>query len=103
MRYRVPPRCPERRTARPDNGWNLAVLVAEHLAVSAEQREPDQAVIEDPVRIAGQRKSGREPARQPPHPFASGDVDQAGDGMLPSHIVRYRLGDDPRPPHYHPL
>ena len=101
MRHRELPHGIERRPARFDDPGVVAVLAALDLAIPTEDGEADHAVIEYPVRVAGYRQGRGEPPWQPPDLLASRDIDRFRQPVLPPHVIRYRLGNDPRPPHPH--
>jgi hypothetical protein len=99
VRYRELPYGLERRPARLGHPSVIAILATLDLTIPAEKGEADQPVIEYPVWIAGDRQGGGKPPGQPPDLLTSRDVDRFRQPVLPPHVVRYRLGNDPGPPH----
>src|ERR1039458_10693369 len=76
----------ERCRAELDDRRAVCQLVADDGAIASEMTEADQAVVEDPEVVAGQRDVGRAPPGQPSHLLPGGYV----------HGVRYLVRSEER-------
>src|SRR5262249_17696203 len=92
----------ESRRAQLDDRRVIGYLMAGAGAVAGEITEADEAIVEYPEVVAGQREVGRTPSGQPSHLLPGGDVHRVSDVVLEPDVRRHRLGDDARSPHDDP-